>query len=417
MTSILLMVIMVAFSAYFSATETAFSSLNRTRLQVLADKGNKRAIQALNLSRQYDRMITSILIGNNIVNIAFSSICTVLFIDLLKGGDSAATVATVVSTIVVLVFGEVTPKSMAKESPERFAMFSAPFLKVIMWLLTPFAWLFAQLKKLVGKVVRTEDDRAMTQEELLLLVDEAQQEGGLDESGHQLLRSAIEFTDRDAEDILTHRVDLEAVSLHAHNDEVSRVFAESRFSRLLVYDRDLDDIVGVLHQSDFFNDCVTGGKTLAQAMTPPLYIPKTLKISALLKLLQREKTHIAVVSDGYGGTLGIVTMEDILEELVGEIWDEHDEVVEDIRNEGGGVWTVDGSADLHRLLERLDLDEDTVESTSVTGWVMERLGRIPAVGDSFCENDWQVTVLEVDDRRVQRLRVEQQTAETQDSRD
>lgn len=417
MTSILLMVIMVAFSAYFSATETAFSSLNRTRLQVLADKGNKRAIQALNLSRQYDRMITSILIGNNIVNIAFSSICTVLFIDLLKGGDSAATVATVVSTIVVLVFGEVTPKSMAKESPERFAMFSAPFLKVIMWLLTPFAWLFAQLKKLVGKVVRTEDDRAMTQEELLLLVDEAQQEGGLDESGHQLLRSAIEFTDRDAEDILTHRVDLEAVSLHAHNDEVSRVFAESRFSRLLVYDRDLDDIVGVLHQSDFFNDCVTGGKTLAQAMTPPLYIPKTLKISALLKLLQREKTHIAVVSDGYGGTLGIVTMEDILEELVGEIWDEHDEVVEDIRNEGGGVWTVDGSADLHRLLERLDLDEDTVESTSVTGWVMERLGRIPAAGDSFCENDWQVTVLEVDDRRVQRLRVEQQMAETQDSRD
>ncbi len=410
MTSILLMVLMVTFSAYFSATETAFSSLNRTRIQVLADKGDRRAALTLSLARQYDRMITSILIGNNIVNIAFSSICTVLFIDLLKGGDSAATVATVVSTIVVLVFGEVTPKSMAKESPERFAMFSAPFLKAIMWVLTPFAWLFAQLKKLVGRVVKAEGDRAMTQEELLLLVDEAQQEGGLDENGHQLLRSAIEFTDRDAEDILTHRVDLEAVSLHADNAEVSRVFADSRFSRLLVYDRDLDDIVGVVHQSDFFNDCVMGGRKLAQVMTPPLFVPKTLKISALLKLLQREKIHIAVVSDGYGGTLGIVTMEDILEELVGEIWDEHDEVTEDIRSEGGGVWTVAGSADLHRLLEQLALDGDSVESTSVTGWVMERLGRIPANGDCFREKDWQITVLRVDDRRVEQLRVERLTA-------
>ena len=350
-TSLLLMAVLVAFSAYFSATETAFSSLNRTRLRVLAEKGDKRAALACSLSEQYDKMLTSILIGNNIVNIALSSLCTLLFIHLL--GDGGATVATAVTTVVVLVFGEVTPKSLAKESPERFAMFSAPFLRMVMWVLSPFAWLFSRLKKLVGRVVRSGGERPMTQEELLMLVDEVQQEGGLDKDEHELLRSAIEFTDRDAEDILTHRVDLEAVPADASPEEVARVFGESRFSRLLVYGTDIDDIVGVIHQSDFYADGLQGGKPLSALMTPPLFVPKSIRISVLLRLLQRKKAHIAVVTDGYGGTLGIVTMEDILEELVGEIWDEHDEVVEDIRREGAGVWTVSGGADLYRLLDRL----------------------------------------------------------------
>ena len=286
-TSIILMAIMVAFSAYFSATETAFSSLNKTRLKVLAEKGDKKAILALDLSEQYDKMITSILIGNNIVNIAFSSLCTILVIDMLEGAGNAATVSTVVSTIVVLIFGEVTPKSLAKENPEKFAMFSAPFLKAIMWVLTPFAWMFSQLKKLVGMVVKSDDDRHMTQEELLMLVDEVQQEGGLDEDEHELLRSAIEFNDRDAEDILTHRVDLEAVPVTATTQEVAKVFDDSRFSRLLVYDEDIDDVVGVIHQSDFYNDCMMRGKTLSEIMSAPVFVPKSLKISDLLKLLQK----------------------------------------------------------------------------------------------------------------------------------
>ena len=407
-TSLLLMAVLVAFSAYFSATETAFSSLNRTRLRVLAEKGDKRAALACSLSEQYDKMLTSILIGNNIVNIALSSLCTLLFIHLL--GDGGATVATAVTTVVVLVFGEVTPKSLAKESPERFAMFSAPFLRVVMWVLSPFAWLFSQLKKLVGRVVRSGGERPMTQEELLMLVDEVQQEGGLDKDEHELLRSAIEFTDRDAEDILTHRVDLEAVPADASPEEVARVFGESRFSRLLVYGTDIDDIVGVIHQSDFYADGLQGGKPLSALMTPPLFVPKSIRISVLLRLLQRKKAHIAVVTDGYGGTLGIVTMEDILEELVGEIWDEHDEVVEDIRREGAGVWTVSGGADLYRLLDRLGLDGRQVESASVTGWVMGRLGRVPEPGDTFTEGPWRITVTAADERRVRQLRVEKAEA-------
>ena len=411
-TSIIFMAIMVVFSAYFSATETAFSSLNKTRLKVLAEKGNKKAILALELSDKYDKMITSILIGNNIVNIAMTSVCTLLFVHLLA--DAGATVSTIVSTVVVLVFGEITPKSLAKEMPEKFAMFSAPFLRTLMILLTPFAFLFSALKNLMSKVIRNTEDRRMTQEELLMLVDEVQQEGGLDEDEHELLRSAIEFNDRDAEDILTHRVDLEAVCVRDNAREISRVFDDSRFSRLLVYDEDIDDIVGVIHQSDFYNDVVMRGKDLREIMTPPVFVPKSLKISDLLKLLQKKKSHIAIVNDGYGGTLGIVTMEDILEELVGEIWDEHDEVVEDIRSEGSGVWTVSGSADLYRLLDKMDIDEDHVESASVTGWVMEQLEKVPGAGDSFTMCGWKVTVTATDERRVQEIRVEQLETEEND---
>ena len=403
--SIVFMAVMVAFSAYFSATATAFSCLDKTRPKVLAEKGDKKAILALELSDKYDKMITSILIGNNIVNIAMTSVCTLLFVHLMA--DAGATVSTIVSTVVVLIFGEITPKSLAKEMPEKFAMFSAPFLRVLMVVLTPFSFVFTALKNLMGKVIRNTEDRRMTQEELLMLVDEVQQEGGLDEDEHELLRSAIEFTDRDAEDILTHRVDLEAVCIRDDARAISKVFDESRFSRLLVYDEDIDDIVGVIHQSDFYNDCVMRGKALSDIMSEPVFVPKSLKISDLLKLLQKKKSHIAIVNDGYGGTLGIVTMEDILEELVGEIWDEHDEVVEDIRCDGDNRWTVSGNADLYRLLDKMDIDEDAVESASITGWIMEQLEKVPDVGDSFVMCGWKVTVTATDERRVQEIRVEQ----------
>ena len=411
-TSILFMIIMVAFSAYFSATETAFSSLNKTRLKVLAEKGDKKAQLAFAVSERYDKMLTAILIGNNIVNIAMTSVCTVLFIHLM--GDSGATMSTIVSTVVVLIFGEITPKSLAKEMPEKFAMFSAPFLKAIMWVLTPIAFVFTALKNLMGRIIKVKDDRKMTQEELLMLVDEVQQEGGLDEDEHELLRSAIEFNDRDAEDILTHRVDLEAVCIHDNAREISKVFDDSRFSRLLVYEEDIDDIVGVIHQSDFYNDVVMRGKDLRDIMTPPLFVPKSLKISDLLKLLQKKKAHIAIVNDGYGGTLGIVTMEDILEELVGEIWDEHDEVVEEIRSEGDDIWAVSGSADLYRLLDKMNIDEDQVESASITGWVMEQIDKVPEKGDTFELEGWKVTVTDTDERRIREIRVEKLDEEESD---
>lgn len=402
-TSIIIMAVLVMLSAYFSATETAFSSLNKTRVKALAEKGNRKAVLTYALVEQYDRLLSTILIGNNIVNIATASIGTMLFVRFF--GDIGATLSTVVITIVVLIFGEISPKSMAKESPEQFAMFSAPILKGLIWFLTPVNFLFTQWKKLLSKVFKVKDDRKMTQDELLMLVEEVSQDGGIDEDEGNLLRSAIEFTDRDAEDILTHRVDLEAVPMTASKEEIAGVFSETRYSRILVYNETIDNIVGVIHQKDFYTGTGITEKNISDLMTVPIFVPQTVRISDLLKLLQKNKSHIAVISDEYGGTLGIVTMEDILEELVGEIWDEHDEVVESFRKVDEHTVKVACSADLEKMYQFFDIECDS-ESTSVSGWVMEQLGRIPNEGDSFIYEDLIITVTDTDYRRVMEIEVE-----------
>ena len=269
--SILIIAVLLLFSAYFSATETAFSSLNRTRLRTMAEKGNSKAALALSLAEKYDQLLSSILVGNNVVNIAMSSISTLLFVRLMP--DIGATVSTIVITIVVLIFGEISPKSLAKENPEKFAMVSAPIIRVVIWVLTPINFLFAQWKKLLGRIFKGGDAHRMTQDELLMLVDEASQEGGIDQSEGELLRSAIEFTDQDAEDILTHRVDLEAVPLTATKEEVAAVFSENRYSRLPVYDGSIDNIVGILHQKDFYIGTGISPKPLNALMKEPIFVP------------------------------------------------------------------------------------------------------------------------------------------------
>ena len=293
--SIFAMVVCIAMSAYFSATETAFSSLNKTRLKVLADNGNKRAALALKLSEDYDKLISTILIGNNIVNIMVASIGTLLFVGLY--GDIGATVSTVVVTIVVLIFGEITPKSIAKDTPERFALFSAPFIRLWIWVLTPLNFLFSQWKRLVSRFFKTDDDTKMS----------------------ELLRNALEFRDLTAAEILTHRIDLEAVNIDESHEEIARAFTQSSFSRLLVYRDTIDQIVGVLHQKDFYINGKMTDQPITEIMTEPLFVYQHTKIRDVLKMLQHKKSHVAVVVDDFGGTLGIVTMEDILEELVGEI--------------------------------------------------------------------------------------------------
>ena len=401
--SILIIVLLLAFSAYFSATETAFSSLNKTRLKAMAEKGNARAALALKLSDQYDQLLSSILVGNNVVNIATSSISTLMFVRMLP--NIGATVSTIVITIVVLIFGEISPKSLAKENPEKFAMVSAPIIRVVIWVLTPINFLFTQWKKLLSKLFKSDDSRRMTQDELLMLVEEVAQDGSIDKSEGDLLRSAIEFTDRDAEDILTHRVDLEAVPVTATKEEVAKSFSESRYSRLLVYDGSIDNIVGVIHQKDFYTGTGISDRPLTELMKEPVYVPQSVKISDLLKVLQKHKAHIAVVSDEYGGTLGIVTMEDILEELVGEIWDEHDEVVESFRKVGENTYRVLCSTDLDKLDRFFHLDVES-DCTSISGWVMEQLGRIPKEGDSFDYEDLHVTVTSTDYHRVLEIEVQ-----------
>ena len=401
--SILIIVLLLLCSAYFSATETAFSSLNKTRLRALAEKGSQRAAQTLRLSEDYDRLLSTILVGNNVVNLAASSISTLLFLGLLP--DIGATVSTIVITVVVLIFGEISPKSLAKENPEKFAMLSTPVIRVLIWVMTPVNFLFAQWKKLLSRLFKGDDRRKMTQDELLMLVEEVAQDGSLEEHEGDLLRSAIEFSERDAEDILTPRSDLEAVPLSASKEEVARVFSESRYSRLPVYDGSVDNIVGVLHQKDFYTGTGVSPRPLTELMKEPVYVPQSVKINDLLRVLQKHKAHVAVVSDEYGGTLGIVTMEDILEELVGEIWDEHDEVVEQFRKVGEDTYRVLCSTDLYELDRFFQLDVKS-DCTSISGWVMEQLGRIPEVGDRFAYEDLQVTVTETDHHRVMEVEIQ-----------
>ena len=375
---IIALIALVGMSAFFSGTEMSFSSVNRVRMKALANKGDKRAKLVCDLSDQYDRLLSTILIGNNLVNILSSSIATMVFIRFF--GDRGVSLSTVVMTVVILIFGEISPKTLAKDYADRFAMSVAPVIRLLILVLTPVNWLFTQWKKLLGKLFPAKEEPGMTEEELLTIVDEAEQGGDLDEHESDLIRSAIEFNDLDAEDILTHRVDVVGVDADDSMDEVERVFKESGFSRLPVYEDNIDNIIGIIHEKDFY--AARGAKSPRDIMHPALYVTPGSKISVLLRMLQKAKTHIAVVKDEYGGTAGIVTMEDIIEELVGEIYDEHDEVVEEFKRLPDGTVVAEGSAELDKLQEQLGIPGE-FDATTVGGWVTELLGRIPQVGDSF----------------------------------
>ncbi len=400
---IIIMVILVMMSAYFSATETAFSSLNKTRLKTMAEDGNKKAILALKLSENYDKLISTILIGNNIVNIALASMGTIFFIHLINE-SMGPTVSTVVVTIVVLIFGEITPKSIAKDSPEKFAMFSAPFINMLIVVLTPINFVFSAWKKLVAKIIKVEEAEKMSQEELLMFVDEVEQEGTIDEDEGDLIRNVIEFTETKAEDILTHRVDLEAVPTDADKAEISKKFQETQFSRLLVYEESIDNIIGFVLQKDFYTVDGITKKQIDKIVKPVIFTQKSELVNDLLKKLQTNKTHIAVVLDEYGGTLGIVTMEDILEELVGEIWDEHDEIVEDFKKLNENKYRVDCSINADDFFEFFEIETET-ENVSLGGWVMEQLDKVPEKGDKFEFEELDITVFETDSRRATKIDV------------
>jgi len=397
LTAVLSLIILVILSAYFSATETAFSTLNKTRMKTLAEKGNRKARLVIKLCDKYDELLSTILIGNNIVNIAMASIGTVLFVRLY--GDVGATISTAVITVVVLIFGEISPKSMAKDSPESFTLFSAPIINILITVFTPLNFLFSRWKRLISKITRGSSREKTTQDELLMFVEEVKQEGSIDQNESDLLRNVIEFNDLDAEDILTHRVDLEAVSIDASKEEIAQVFSETKYSRLLVFDGNIDNIIGVVHQKNFYIGTGVTDKPLSEIITTPLFVPKSDKISNLLRRLQMNKSHLAVIVDEYGGTLGIVTLEDVLEELVGEIWDEHDEIVEPIKKIGDNTYLIDCSLDFDKLCEQFNIEFET-DSTSISGWVMEMLAKIPAIGDSFTYENMTVTVKDTDSRRV-----------------
>lgn len=408
--NIIALAVLILMSGYFSATETAFLSCNKTRLRTMAEKGNKRAALVNRLNENYDRLLSTILIGNNIVNLTAASIGTVLFVRLY--GDIGATVSTAVITVLVLIFGEITPKNVAKDCPEKLAMFSAPIIRVLIWIFTPLNFLFGLWNKLVSKVLHLESDSKMSQEELLMLVEEVREGGTIDSEEGDLLKNAIEFNDMRAEDILTHRVDLEAVDIESTKEEIAEVFTQSKFARLPVYEDSIDNIIGILNMKDFYDGTGITAKSVRDIMTKPLFVLKSEKIDELLKLLQETKSQMAVILDEYGGTLGIVTLEDILEELVGEIWDEHDEVTEEYIPIGENRWRVDCSVNLDDFCDFFGIETDST-TISLGGWVMEQLGKVPEAGDSFEFECLSVSVVETDGQRVTFIDVEKKPEEAE----
>lgn len=402
MYKIIAIIVLICFSAYFSASETAFTSVNRIRIKNLANDGDKRARSVQELSERYDDLLSTILVGNNIVNIATSAIATVLFMEIYP--IYGATISTVVVTIVVLIFGEISPKSLAKENPEKFAMASAPILKFFMLILAPVNWLFKCWKKLLALIFNADEIKPITEDELLTIVEEAETEGGIDEEQSELIQNAIEFNELEAWDVLTPRVDIKAAEIDAPLEEIEELFLSTGFSRLPIYEDDLDSIVGVLNQKDFHNYIKGKNTPVSEYVKPVIFVAGSMKISQLLKRLQMGKTHIAIIVDEYGGTSGLVTMEDIIEELVGEIYDEHDAVaLQDIVQQQDGSYRVLCGTNLDKMFDFFDVEEE-VDATTVNGWVVLQLDNLPKVGDSFTyEADYkrfEVKVTKADTRKA-----------------
>ena len=407
-TYIIIMAVCLLLSAYFSATETAFSSANVTRLKMLAEKGNSRAALACRLLERYDKLLSTILIGNNIVNIAMASLATALFVK--SFGDAGATLSTIVVTVVVLIFGEISPKSIAKDCAENWAMTAAPFLRCLIWLLMPLNALFSLWKKLLARMFHLDGDNKMSPEELLMLVNEVQQEGSIDKDEGDLLKNAIGFSEQEAQDILIHRVDLAALPVDATKEEVADLFTQTKYSRLLIYREDIDHIIGTIHQKDFYVGCGVTDKPLEEILSPVMFVLENEPISLLLKKLQLAKTQVAVVVDEYGGTCGIVTMEDILEEIVGNILDEYDVDEQYIVRGEGDALIMSGMTPLDEAQEELGIvfpEEDLENYDTINGLLISRLDRIPGddeqpeieyLGYRFC-------VLKVENKMIHSVRV------------
>lgn len=402
------LIVLVFFSAFFSSAETAFSSLNRVKLKAMMRDGkkNKKIENALTLAEKYDVVLSTVLIGNNIVNIASTSIATLFFTGLLgDNSDLGATVSTAVMTVIVLIFGEVSPKTIAKDKAEKLVVLITPVIKFFIVIFTPLNWFFRVWKLLLNKVFGLGAVDTVTEEELKTYVDEAKTGGEIDENESELIRSSIEFDDIDVGDILVPRVDVEAVDKYSSLDEIERVFNSTNFSRLPVYIGDIDNIVGVIHHRDFENARKRKLKSLRTVLKPvPVVSPDT-KISKLLRILQKNKTHLAVVIDEFGGTEGIVTLEDILEELVGEIWDEHDEVQNDFEEVGVNEYIVHGSASIDDFNEFFGIYSENDEVSTVNGWIMQNTDKIPEAGDSFVSGKLSAEVLTVDGRRADEIRI------------
>ena len=404
---ILVLIILVMLSAFVSGTETAFTSFNRNRIKTLAQDGNRRAKSVLDIDDKYEKFISTILVGNNIVNITATTISGVMFANLLKGNEELApTVSTIVMTVVVLLFGEITPKTLAKDFSEKYAMATSGLVKFIMAILTPITFIFSLWKLLLSVIFKVDTVDTVTEDEIITMVEEAEEDGEIDEHESELIKSAIEFNDLEVSAILTPRVDVVAISADTPIDEIRETYRQSGFSRLPVYEETIDNIIGVMHEKDFNKMIHDGGNDINDIVHGVICITEGMKISKLLREFQGAKTHMAVVVDEYGGTAGLVTMEDVLEGLVGEIWDEHDEVIENIKQIDEVTYIINAST---ALVDISDIcvftDEELEANATVNGFVLDNIDKVPEVGDTFDYENFTFEVIKVDGRRAAEIKI------------
>lgn len=400
---ILAIVILLSASAFFSASETAFTSLNTIRMKKMAADGNKKAERVLTMAENYERLLSSILIGNNIVNITCASLATVLFVDLL--GARGVTISTIVITIATLTFGEITPKTIAKERAEAVSLaFSGP-LHAVMVIFRPLTAIFGLLQTSLGRFFGGHEDAGITEDELMTIVDEAEEFGNIEADERELIRSAMQFDDRIVGDIYTPRVHVVAVDETAEIEEVIDLFKSSGYSRLPVYRETIDNIIGVIHVKDFYGMLLQKKQVPLQELAKPVgFIMENRDLARLMTALQQDKSHMVIVTDEYGGTVGIVTMEDLIEELVGDIWDEYDEVEAHLHKVAPGNYLVSGQAEVDDILPRFNVKTEDIEANTVGGWLTDILGRIPRKGDELTLQDFSVRVERANSRFVEELR-------------
>lgn len=407
--SVSLMIICLLLSAFFSASETAFTSVNRVKIKTLAADGNKKAKRVEKIIEKYDKTLSAVLIGNNIVNIALSTIATLFFVAVLPekiNENLSGLISTLVITVIVLIFGEVTPKTLAKEFPEKFTMAIAPIIEFLMFIFTPFCAFFSLIRKGINKIFKHNEHDSFNEDEILTIVDEAESVGGIEEAEGDLIRSAIEFIDCTAGEILTPRVDVTAAPITITSPDLAKLISDSGFSRIPIYEGTIDNIIGVVHEKDFYSDIWGTDKNIREIMKPPVFTVESIKISNLLKLLQKNKMHIAVVTDEFGGTQGIVTLEDIIEELVGEIWDETDELEENCTKINDTQYSLRGDCEIDVLHDLFDMDTDDFDATTIGGFINELSGKMPREGAKVQYKNLELTIMKVSRRRIMEVKLE-----------
>ncbi len=403
---------MIILSAFFSASETAFSSVNLIRLRQYVDDGRPGAKKALNVAERFDEVLLAILIGNNIVNLASASLATIVATEVLNLGASGAPIATAVMTVLIIIFGEILPKSYAKENSESLALSIGTIYYYMIKVMKPLIFIFMVLKDFVAKLYsKKEDEPSVTEDELNVIIDTMEEEGVLQQDEVEMLQSVLDLSETFVKDIMTPRVDVVAVDVHDSTENVKNVFFEEKYSRIPVYDESRDNIVGILYERDLFSAIIGNGSTddllIADVMRDPMYVSYTMRVSDLLTRLQLEKQHLAIVADEYGGTAGLVTMEDVLEEVVGEIYDEHDEEEQLVVKKSDTLYEVKAEIELDELFDIMDIDLDIPEDAySLGSWMYSKIEDIPEIGDMYQYHNLIFTIIEVEDRRIIRVKIE-----------